>query len=223
MLLFQCTASQLSAFHSWHPFPTPGAKKNCLLFLLPSHVDIQSVSVPCCFFLETIGLVLHIYGKTMINFVSFLLTFSPQDRNIHFPEYCIYFLYFWTSRRWTKSKLWTVFSQYVKLIKSPLMDLVTVKTRHSEQWLLLAYAWHFCVAPCFSGVPGSSVGIATGYGLDGRGLNPGRCQIFRTCPDRPWGSPSLLYNGYRVFSGGKERPGRDADLSLPSSAVVKKG
>jgi len=23
--------------------------------------------------------------------------------------------------------------------------------------------------------------------------------IFRTCPDRPWGSPSLLYNGYRLF------------------------
>jgi hypothetical protein len=30
----------------------------------------------------------------------------------------------------------------------------------------------------------------------------------------------LLYNGYRVFPGGKERPGRDADPSHPSSAVV---
>ena len=35
----------------------------------------------------------------------------------------------------------------------------------------------------------------------------------RTCPDRPWGPPSLLYNGYRVFPGGKEQPGHDADLS----------
>jgi len=33
---------------------------------------------------------------------------------------------------------------------------------------------------------------------------------------------SLLYNGYRVFPGGKERPGRDADPSPRSSAVVKK-
>jgi len=41
-------------------------------------------------------------------------------------------------------------------------------------------------------------------------------------PDRPWGPPSLLYNGHRVFPGGKERPGRDADPSTPSSAVVKK-
>ena len=47
-------------------------------------------------------------------------------------------------------------------------------------------------------------------------------EIFRTCPDQPWGPPSLLYNGYLVFPGGKERPGRDADPSPPSSAVVKK-
>jgi len=44
-------------------------------------------------------------------------------------------------------------------------------------------------------------------------------EIFRLCPDRPWGPPSLLYNGYRVFPGGKEQPRRDADPSLPSSAV----
>ena len=43
-----------------------------------------------------------------------------------------------------------------------------------------------------------------------------------TCPDRPWGPPTLLYNGYRVFPGGKERPVRDADPSSPSSAVVMK-
>jgi len=46
-------------------------------------------------------------------------------------------------------------------------------------------------------------------------------EIFRTCPDRPWGPPSLLYNGYGVFPGGKERPGRDADPSPPSSAIAR--
>ena len=71
--------------------------------------------------------------------------------------------------------------------------------------------------------PGSSVGITTGYGLDGRGgSNPGGGEIFCTCPDGFWGPPSLLYNGYRVFPGGKERPARDADPSPPSSAVVMK-
>ena len=70
--------------------------------------------------------------------------------------------------------------------------------------------------------PSSSVGIETGYWLDVRGSNPGGDEIFRACPDRPWGPPSLLYNGYRVFPGGKEQPGRDAEPSPPSSAVVKK-
>ena len=71
--------------------------------------------------------------------------------------------------------------------------------------------------------PGSSVGIATGYGLGGPGIESRWGEIFRTCPDRPWGPPILLYNGYRVFPGGKARPGRDADPSPPASAVVKKG
>ena len=66
----------------------------------------------------------------------------------------------------------------------------------------------------------SSVGIATGYWLDGPGIESRwGGEIFRTCPDRPWGPPSLLYNGYQVFPGGKERPGRYAGLSHPSGAV----
>jgi hypothetical protein len=52
-----------------------------------------------------------------------------------------------------------------------------------------------------------------------RGSNPGGGEIFRTCPNQPWDPPSLLYNGYQVFPGGKERPGRDTDPSPPSSAV----
>jgi hypothetical protein len=63
--------------------------------------------------------------------------------------------------------------------------------------------------------PGSSVSIATGYGMD----DP---RIFRTRPDRPWGQASLLYNGYRVFPGIK-RPGFGADHPPLSSAEVTKG
>ena len=67
--------------------------------------------------------------------------------------------------------------------------------------------------------PGSLVGITTDYGLDGPGSNPGVDEIFR--PSRPaLGPPSLLYNGYRVFLGGKVRPGPAADHSPPSSAAV---
>ena len=69
--------------------------------------------------------------------------------------------------------------------------------------------------------PGSVVGTATAYGLDGLGIESRWGEIFRTSPDRPWGPPSLLYNGYRVFPVGKLLPGRDADPSPPSSAEVK--
>ena len=43
--------------------------------------------------------------------------------------------------------------------------------------------------------------VATGYTV--LGMNPGEGKIFRTRPDRPWGPPSLLYNGYRVIPGVK--------------------
>jgi len=62
--------------------------------------------------------------------------------------------------------------------------------------------------------------IATAYGLDVSGIESRWGEIFRTSPDRPKGPPSLLYNGYRVFPGGKLLPGRDADPSPPSSAEV---
>ena len=78
----------------------------------------------------------------------------------------------------------------------------------------LDFLHRFSYKPPLSSRPASSVGIATGYGLDGPGIESRwGSEIFRTCPDRPWGPPSLLYNGYRVFPEGKERPGRDADSS----------
>ena len=42
---------------------------------------------------------------------------------------------------------------------------------------------------------------------------------FSSRPDWPWGPPSLLYNGYRVFPRGKVRPERAVDHSPPSSAA----
>ena len=44
--------------------------------------------------------------------------------------------------------------------------------------------------------------------------------IFRSRPDRPWGLPSLLYNGYRVFPGGRA-DGAWRWPSTSSSAEVK--
>ena len=76
---------------------------------------------------------------------------------------------------------------------------------------------HYIINGC---APGSLVGIATRYGLEGPGSNPGGDEIFRTCPNRLWGPPSLLYNGYRVFPGG--RGGQGVGLTLPPPSRVQR-
>ena len=54
-----------------------------------------------------------------------------------------------------------------------------------------------------------------------RGSNPGGGEVFRIRPDRPWGPPSLLYNGYRVSFQREKRWKRGVNHPLPSSAEVK--
>ena len=67
--------------------------------------------------------------------------------------------------------------------------------------------------------PGTSVGIATDYGLDGPGSIPGGDEIFR--PSRPaLGSTQPPVKWVPGLSGGKVRPVRAADRSTPSSAAV---
>jgi len=93
---------------------------------------------------------------------------------------------------------------------------IVLRSKNSQETLsssLQSKIWHM-------GRVGQSVQrLATGW--TARGSNPSGGEIFCTCPDQPWGPPSLLYNGYRVFPGDKELPGRDANLSLLSSVVVK--
>ena len=72
----------------------------------------------------------------------------------------------------------------------------------------------------FSYGPGSSVGIATNYGLDGPGDRIPVGAKLSAHLDRPWGPTIFLYNGYRVFPMCKVRPEGAADPSPPSSAEV---
>ena len=59
-------------------------------------------------------------------------------------------------------------------------------------------------------------------GRSGDRIPMGGGEILRTRPYWPWGPPSLLYNGYRVFPGGKAA-GAWRWLSTPSNAEVREG
>jgi hypothetical protein len=66
-----------------------------------------------------------------------------------------------------------------------------------------------------------------GYGLDDREAGVGvpvGSRIFTSPrrPDRLWGQPNLLYNGYQGLFPGVKRPGREADHYPLTSVEVKK-
>jgi hypothetical protein len=59
---------------------------------------------------------------------------------------------------------------------------------------------HYCGTSC---APGSSVGIAADYGLDGPGIESRWGRDFSHTSRPALGPTQLLYNGYRDFPGGK--------------------
>jgi hypothetical protein len=71
--------------------------------------------------------------------------------------------------------------------------------------------------------PGSVVGIATCYALDGPGTQSRWGRDFPHLSIPAPGSTQPPVQWVSGFSRGKERPGRDADPLPPSSAVVMKG
>ena len=67
--------------------------------------------------------------------------------------------------------------------------------------------------------PGSVVGIATGYELDSPGIESRWGRDFPHLSRPVLGPTQPPVQWVSGFSRGKERPGRDADLSSPSNAV----
>jgi len=74
------------------------------------------------------------------------------------------------------------------------------------------------VQKTWAAIAQSVLRLAKGWTV--RGSNSGGGEIFRTCPVRPWGPPTLLYKGYRVFPGCKSA-GVWCLPPTPSSAEVK--
>ena len=72
--------------------------------------------------------------------------------------------------------------------------------------------------------PGSSVGIAIGYGLDGPGIEfRWGARFSAPVQTGPGAHPASCTMGTGSFPGVKSGRGVNADPSPPSSAVVKKG
>jgi hypothetical protein len=89
---------------------------------------------------------------------------------------------------------------------------------------LIRNLYVFLISPIHARFRNSSVGIATGHGLDGQGSIPGSGKRFFPSPqrsDRLWGSHSLISHGYRDSFVGVKRSRREAEHSLSSSAEVK--
>ena len=89
----------------------------------------------------------------------------------------------------------------------------SLSLKNSLNWKCKEWVFKFFISS-FS-EPGSSVGIATDYGLEDPGSNPGGDEIFR--PSRPTQPP---VKWVPCLSRGKVRPGRTADHSPTSSAAV---
>jgi hypothetical protein len=121
--------------------------------------------------------------------------------NIHFLSFLVQFL------------KWDVSDKSFGKIKTNILSPITF----SKNCALYDIMWKNTVELCRAQMTVWHMHIAK---WTVRGSNTGGGEIFRTCPDRPWGPPSLLYDGYRVFPGGIKRPGCDANPSPPSNAEV---
>ena len=79
---------------------------------------------------------------------------------------------------------------------NPLSLFATKTLQHADEIILFASLYLY-------GGPGYLSGYSD-WLRAGRSWDriPVETSFFRTRPDRPWGPPSLLYNGYRVFPWG---------------------
>jgi len=66
---------------------------------------------------------------------------------------------------------------------------------------MYVYTRYLVEDKCIKSEPGSSVGIATDYGLDGSGSNPGGGRDFPPIQTGPWAHPASCTMGTGSFPG----------------------
>jgi hypothetical protein len=130
-----------------------------------------------------------------------------SKRGAFLTRFGIYFTLVWRSEIY----IW-------KWSSGAIIYYVTVNVMDKPRGAPLSF-FEFQYLLLFQGSRESSVGIATRYGLESPRIGTRWGEIFRTYPDRLRGPPSLLYNGYRVFPGGK--CGRSVMLTTHSLLVPR--
>jgi len=105
-------------------------------------------------------------------------------------------------------------------VQKKTKDIYIETTESFQMCKLYIYIYiHTYIHTYIDAGPVSSVGIATDYGLDDPGSNPGGDENFR--PSRPALEPTQPpVKWVPGLSWGKVRPGRAADHSPPSSTAV---
>jgi hypothetical protein len=110
----------------------------------------------------------------------------------------------------------------------PSCHIIPISSKHSPRPIIAKHpqVWrsslYFLAATrrrLWAGIAQSVWRLATGRTV--RGPNPGREEILHTRPNRPWGLPNFLYNGYRVSLSGGKAASAWRWLPTPSSADVK--
>jgi hypothetical protein len=99
-----------------------------------------------------------------------------------------------------RRKVWAILRSLYFLCQIVLWSELALKVNVSNfdpggTWFEYLYQWGYEPSCCTYMGRVSSVRIATRYGLDGPGIESQWGRGFRTCPDRPWDPPSLIYNG----------------------------
>jgi hypothetical protein len=124
--------------------------------------------------------------------ISFFSILSPtqywvRSTDHEVPHYDVFFTPLLPCPSWTQIFSLTPYSQTPSAYVSPSMSATKFHThKNNRQNYSFVYR-----------------NLSTDYGLDGPMIESRWDEIFHTRPDRTWGPPYLLYNGYRAFLGVK--------------------
>jgi hypothetical protein len=142
---------------------------------------------------------------------------SVQERLAHVLHHVFFVCRIMSKRthsRLLSSLSFTFISRISQPERLPQIRILSLSVKFQEPF------WRVCIKICKK----CAIRLPTGYGVDGRGSNPGRGKIFMfSTASRPAMGPTQPPIQWvpGTISPGLKRPKREGDNSPPSSAEVK--